>query len=105
MPTTSLSPQHVVSMGVVPTGSRSHLYGAEKRRCRACPFMGISYPCGGRGVALFLTAPHPGGNGMFFRSDGIGVDGGRGELRMPQPFLDQIEGHTRGDRRDAKAMA
>ena len=59
----------------------------------------------GCGVVLFLTAPHPGGNGMFFRPDGIGVDGGRGELRMPQPFLDQIEGHTRGDRRDAKAMA
>jgi hypothetical protein len=57
------------------------------------------------GVVLFLTAPHPGGDGMFFRPDGIGVDGGRGELRMPQPFLDEIEGYTRGDRRDAKAMA
>ena len=59
----------------------------------------------GCGVVLFLTAPHPGGNGMFFRPDGIGLDGGRGELRMSQPFLDQIQGHTRGDRRDAKAVA
>ena len=58
----------------------------------------------GCGVVRFLTAPHPGGNGMFFRPDGIGVDGGRGELRMPQPFLDQIERDAGRHCCDAKAM-
>ena len=65
----------------------------------------VSVWLGRGGVVLCLTTPHPGGNGMFFLAHGIGVDGGGGELRMSQPFLDEIERDTRGDRRDAKAMA
>jgi hypothetical protein len=34
-------------------------------------------------VVLFLTAPHPGGDGMFFFAHRIRIDSRRGELRMP----------------------
>ena len=34
-------------------------------------------------VGLCLTAPHSGGNGMFFLTHCIRIDGRRGELRMP----------------------
>ena len=62
----------------------------------------VGMRCACRGVVLGLPTPQPSRNGMFFLAHCIRIDGGGGQLRMSQPFLDQIEGNTRGDRRHTK---
>lgn len=42
---------------------------------------------------------------LFLGADGIGIDGSRGELGVPEPFLDEIEWDAGGDRGNAKAVA
>jgi len=51
-----------------------------------------------------LSTPHPAGDILFLGTDSIGIDGGRGELGVPEPFLDQVERDTGGDGRHPKAM-
>jgi hypothetical protein len=37
--------------------------------------------------------PHPGGDMLLFFAHSIGIDRRGGELRMPHPFLDHMQGH------------
>jgi len=43
------------------------------------------------------SLPHSAGDILLLGADGIGVDGRGGELRVPEPFLHQVERDTGGD--------
>ena len=49
--------------------------------------------------------PHPSSDIVFLGAYGINVDGGGGELGVPQPFLHQVERDAGGDGGHAEAMA
>ena len=49
--------------------------------------------------------PHPASNIRFLSPDGIGIDGGGGELGVAEPFLHQVERDAGRDGGDAEAMA
>jgi hypothetical protein len=70
---------------------------------RQCRPEGIS-PKGWLGIrsSARLLCPHAPGDGVFFGADGIGVDGGRGELDVSEPFLDEVEGDAYEDGAHAK---
>lgn len=51
------------------------------------------------------SPPHALSDILFPGTDGIGIDGGGGELGMSEPFLNEVEGDADGDGRHAKAMA
>ena len=43
------------------------------------------------------SPPHPTGDALFLGADGVGVDGGGGELGVTQPFLCQVDEDAGGD--------
>ena len=51
------------------------------------------------------SSPHAAGDGSLLGAHGVGVDGGGGELGVPEPLLHQVERDARRDRRHPEAMA
>jgi hypothetical protein len=52
-----------------------------------------------------LRLPHAAGDALLLGTYGIGVDGRRGKLRVPQPLLNHIERNTGRDSSHAEAVA
>lgn len=50
------------------------------------------------------SGPHPSGDVLFLRPDGIGVDRRGRELGVAEPLLHQAERDPGGDRGDAEPM-
>ena len=51
-----------------------------------------------------VSGPEACGDMAFFLAHRVGIDGCRGELRMAQPALHEVEGNPFFDTGDAKAM-
>jgi hypothetical protein len=41
-----------------------------------------------------FPSPHAAGDALFLLADGVGVDGGRGDLRVAKPALGEVEGNA-----------